>query len=121
MNNEYSKMVTALCKSGQTIADEITANDAHILHMTIGISGEAGELLDEVKKHVIYRKPLDIENTIEELGDLEFYMEGLRQAIGVSREFVLKHNIDKLSKRYADLKYSDDDAINRVDKSVNNK
>ena len=51
--------------------------------MVVGVSGEAGELLDAVKKAVIYRKPLDLENVIEELGDLEFYMEGLRQGLEI--------------------------------------
>lgn len=38
--------------------------------MATGVSGEAGELLDAVKKSVVYKKPLDRENVVEELGDL---------------------------------------------------
>lgn len=58
------------------IVDDI---DASILHMGIGIKSEAGELLDAVKRCAIYRKPLDRENIIEEIGDLLFYIEGMRQ------------------------------------------
>ena len=86
--------------------------------MTIGISGEAGELLDAVKKAVIYRKPLDIKNVIEELGDLEFYMEGLRQGLNITRDEVLEANIAKLSVRYNGLKYSDVSAQERADKNA---
>ncbi len=112
----HGEMVAALAKSGHTIAVELTAEDAHLMHMAIGISGEAGELLDAIKKRVIYRKNLDRENVIEELGDLEFYLEGLRQGIGVTREECIEANIAKLSKRYEGLRYSDTAAQERADK-----
>jgi NTP pyrophosphatase (non-canonical NTP hydrolase) len=102
----HPQLVRALAKDGRLIAAEMTPSQAHLLHMTIGISGEAGELLDVVKKHVIYQKDLDCENVIEELGDLEFYMEGLRQWMGVTREACVKKNIEKLTRRYGE-KYSD--------------
>lgn len=114
---DYSKMVRTLAKSGATIAQELTGDDAHILHMAVGVSGEAGELLDAVKKAAIYRKPLDRENVIEELGDLEFYMEGLRQGLNISREDTLDANIAKLGKRYEGLVYSDKAAQDRADKA----
>lgn len=117
-NPEYSDMVRALAKPGLTIKDELTSEDAHLVHMVIGIAGEAGELMDAIKKQTIYRKPLDRENVIEELGDLEFYMEGLRQGIGATREECLAHNVAKLSKRYASLQYSDTSAQARADKNV---
>jgi NTP pyrophosphatase (non-canonical NTP hydrolase) len=115
-NIQHKTLVNALAKPGQAIADEMTADNAHAIHMAIGISGEAGELLDAIKKAVIYNKPLDRENVIEELGDLEFYMEGLRQGLGITREETLEANINKLSKRYHKLTYSDDQAQKRADK-----
>lgn len=113
---EYSEMVRALAKPGDAIARELSGEDAHLLHMAIGVSGEAGELLDAVKKATIYRKPLDVDNVVEELGDLEFYMEGIRQSLGLSREEVLAANKEKLSTRYAGIKYSDQAAQDRADK-----
>lgn len=113
----HSEMVTALCKSGELIRSELTAQDAHNLHMIIGISGEAGEIGDCVKKAVIYRKPIDMDNLIEELGDLEFYMEGLRQSFGITRSQTLSHNITKLSKRYQGLKFTNEAAQLRADKN----
>jgi NTP pyrophosphatase (non-canonical NTP hydrolase) len=83
--------------------------------MAMGVSGEAGELLDAIKKSAIYRKPLDIANVIEELGDLEFYMEGIRQSLGITRRECLDANIAKLICRYGDH-YSDEAANARADK-----
>lgn len=87
--------------------------------MAVGVSGEAGELLDAIKKVAVYRKPVDRANVVEELGDLEFYMEGLRQGLGITREETLLANINKLSKRYEGLKYSDSAAQTRADKQEN--
>jgi len=117
MNIKHDEMVKELAKSGEIIASEINGEDAHILHMAVGICGEAGELIDAIKKHVIYRKDLDMENVIEELGDLEFYMEGLRQGLGITRERCIEANINKLGKRYEGFKYSDKQAHDRADKS----
>lgn len=86
------------------------------LHAAVGVSGEAGELLDAVKKTWAYGKPLDRDNVIEELGDLEFYMEALRQALGITRDETLIQNQKKLGVRYASGVYSDQHAIERKDK-----
>lgn len=113
----YHEFVNALAKPGAQIASEMDGHSAHLLHMAVGIAGEAGELLDAIKKTTIYNKPLDLDNVIEELGDLEFYMEGLRQRIGITREECTSANIEKLSKRYHMGKYSDAQAQARKDKS----
>lgn len=110
-------MVRALTKRGDAILREMTGDDANLMHMAIGISGEAGEFLDAVKKAVIYRKPLDRPNCVEELGDLEFFLEGARAALGVTREECLQANIEKLGKRYADWKYTNAAAQARADKT----
>lgn len=113
----HSDMVVQLAKPGQDIVDQMTAGDAHTLHMAVGISGESGELLDAVKKAVMYRKQIDMENIIEELGDIEFYMEGLRQGLGITREETIEANIEKLGKRYKGHNYSDQQAQDRADKA----
>lgn len=113
----FSDMVSTLVKPGDAILESLSPQDCHILHMTVGISGEAGELLDAIKKQVIYRKPLDRENVIEEIGDILFYLEGLCQSLSITLEECKIENIKKLSKRYKDLTYSNDSAISRADKS----
>jgi len=112
----YIEFVRALAKPGQDIVSEITPLDAHRLHMAIGISGEAGELLDAVKKAVIYRKNLDVANVKEECGDLLFYITGILDSIGMDLDQVIAENMEKLSKRYGSLSYSNNQAIQRMDK-----
>jgi len=114
----YEEFVSALVKPGKDIAKSITPEEANLWHLATGAAGEGGELLDAVKKHVIYKKELDRENIIEELGDIEFYCQGIRTAIGVTREEVIEYNMIKLKKRY-DEKYSDAAAIARADKTGN--
>lgn len=112
---KHSDLVRALAKPGADICKDLTPGVAHCLHMAVGVSGESGELLDAVKKAAIYNKPLDRVNIVEELGDIEFYMEGLRQELGITREETVEGNITKLKKRYGE-KYSDRAAQERKDK-----
>ena len=113
---EHSELVNNLCKDGQTIADEMNAETAHLTHMAMCIPEEAGEIAGLIKKHVMYNKPLKLEAIIEEMGDLEFYLEGLRQGLNITREEVLENNINKLQKRYSEGSYSDTQANERADK-----
>lgn len=112
---DYDEMVKALAKPGDQIIEQLDGPKMHMLHMAVGVSGEAGELLDAVKKATIYNKDLDRKNVVEELGDLEFYMEGLRSGLGITRHETLQVNVEKLGKRYGKA-YSDRAAQARADK-----
>lgn len=108
----YDQFVRQLFKAG---TEQIMA-----LHSAIGVAGEAGELADAIKKEYIYGKPRDLANIIEELGDLEWYLQSVRNHYGLSRKDILQANADKLAQRYVGLKYSDAAAIARADKKENN-
>lgn len=110
------ELVSALKKPGEDIQEEINHDQLDALHMAIGICGEAGELADAIKKWGIYQKQLDVRNVIEELGDIEFFLEGIRQCLGIDREITLEANCLKLSERYASGKYSNAEAQHRLDK-----
>lgn len=112
----HAEMVTLLRKPAEHIHADLTAKKIDVWHAATGIVGEAGELIDAIKKHVIYNKELDIKNVIEELGDIEFYMEQLRQALNITREETIQANLDKLNVRYAEGKFTDKQAQNRADK-----
>lgn len=71
----FKKMVTDLAKPGQAIVDSLTAAKAHCLHMAIGLVGEVAGELPVTNSH---------ENLVEELGDVEFYFEGLLQAYEIT-------------------------------------
>lgn len=83
-----------------------------ILHSAMGLSTEAGELLDAVKKHVYYGKELDKVNLFEEVGDLFWYLAILADELGFSFEDAMKKNNEKLAARYGQ-KFSSDKAIDR--------
>jgi len=112
----HQELVANLAKQGIDIVAELKPEQAFVLHMAVGISGESGELLDAIKKWAIYQKPLDVDNVIEELGDLEFYLEGIRQKLGLDRNKILERNIEKLRRRYGN-KYSNEAAQARADKT----
>ena len=108
---DYSLFNRRLMKGMATPNDELH-------HAATGIAGEAGEILDITKKVWVYNKPLDIDHLIEELGDLRFYIQATMMLYGISEQEVLQQNANKLSIRYKSLRYSDDAAIGRADKSA---
>jgi NTP pyrophosphatase (non-canonical NTP hydrolase) len=112
----YSLFVDSLCKPGIDILVQMQPAEAHLVHMAMGVAGEAGELLDAIKKATIYRKPLDRENVLEECGDLLFYIQGVLNYYSVPMEEVIELNRSKLQKRYSEGKYTDTQANNRADK-----
>lgn len=114
----YSEFVDSLVKPGEQMCEEITPFKAHLNHMAMLLAGECGELVDAIKKHTIYGKDLDYVNVIEELGDIEFALEAIRKAFTIHREEVLAHNVDKLTKRYNEGRYSDQAAKDRADKQL---
>lgn len=78
-----------------------------LIHAASGITGEAGEVGDLIKKHVFTGKKLYTDEIIKELGDLEFYLEALRQQLHISRDEVLQSNWKKLSQRHGDNNIED--------------
>lgn len=93
----------------------LNPSQCELLHAAIGIAGEAGELLDAVRKHVFEGEPLDEDNLKEEAGDIIFYLEALIQTMRFSVHEIITGNMAKLSKRY-DGGYSDKQAQERKDK-----
>lgn len=114
--DRHTQLVRDLKKPGRDILVTLDSVDCELIHYAMGIAGEAGELLDSIKKSVIYRKDIDLDNIVEELGDLEFFIEALRQALDISRAETLTHNIAKLSIRYPSGTYSNKHATERRDK-----
>ena len=99
------------------LAKDMHSPILNLLHGAVGVAGEAGELLDAIKKNWVYNKPLDRENILEELGDLRFYMQLIANHMGFTEQMILDGNREKLKQRYASLHYSDMAAQLRADKS----
>jgi hypothetical protein len=95
---------------------EMTEHQAALLHAAIGMFGEAGEILENVLRH-INGETLDLDNSVEESGDLGFYHEDYRRTLGFTQEQARQANMNKLGKRYPGFIYSDASAAARSDKA----
>ncbi len=66
----------------------------------LGLSGEAGEFADTVKKHLFHGHPLDREELLKEVGDILWYAALACDALDASLGAVMAANIEKLRRRY---------------------
>jgi NTP pyrophosphatase (non-canonical NTP hydrolase) len=74
-----------------------------LLTGAVGISAEAGEFMEIVKKMIFQGKPANednIEHLKIELGDILWYVAQACLALNISLEELTDMNIKKLSKRY---------------------
>ncbi len=86
--------------------------NARLLHAILGIASELGESSDPLKKQLIYGKPLDPVNVMEELGDKLWYIALGLDSIGYTVEEAMVRNIAKLRVRFPD-KFTTDAALVR--------
>lgn len=80
-----------------------TAGDDHskyLLNGVMGLCGEAGEVIDLVKKHLHQGHELDRDKVAEELGDVLWYCALISESIRFPLGTVMEMNISKLIKRY---------------------
>jgi len=117
LDKVHGELVARLAKPGEEIMKTMTPQKCHLLHMAMGIAGEVGEVVDLVKKMVFYDKVIDTDKFREEMGDVEFYMRGLRDSLGITKDSILNNNITKLDARYSSGSYSNEQAINRADEN----
>ena len=94
-------------KTKQTLVEK-----ARVLHHLDGLVTEIGELRDAYKKHIFYGTPLDRVNVVEEVGDIEYYLELFCDAENINREDARNRVINKLRQRYPE-KFTQKDAIDR--------
>lgn len=83
----------------RTAADK-TGGLPQWLNGALGLTGEAGEIADMVKKHLFQGHPIDFEHMAKELGDVAWYIALTAHAIGNDLETILQMNVDKRRKRY---------------------
>ena len=66
----------------------------------LGLTGEAGEAADLIKKHVGHGHPLDQEKLEQELGDVLWYVASIASHLGIPLSRVAETNVQKLMRRY---------------------
>jgi len=83
----------------------------------MGLAGEAGEVVDLIKKHQNHGVALDREKLIREAGDVLWYLQYLCEVLQVSLDDIELQNIYKLRLRYPDG-FNTADSISRKDEAV---
>lgn len=92
-----------------TVEDRVMSR---LIHGVLGKMSELGELADAIKKRLIYGKPLDEINLVEEIGDDSWYTALILDALAVGWEAAWQKNIAKLRTRFPD-KFTEERALNR--------
>lgn len=103
--NEYQNLALT------TMNKELDKKDI-LTNSVMGLCGEAGEVIDLVKKHLHHGHQLNKEKLILELGDVAWYLAEACYALDISLEEVLNKNIEKLKSRYPNG-FTSNDSINR--------
>lgn len=88
-----------------------------LLHVICLLADEVGELGSAIKKAEVYGQPWNMDNVVEELGDILYGVAYAAHVFGVSLETVGRLNNEKLAIRFPDG-YSDFHAAARLDKEV---
>lgn len=71
-----------------------------LINGALGLTGEAGEAADLIKKYIFHGHTLDRYALVKELGDVCWYVALICAAMGWDFDEILKLNIEKLKKRY---------------------
>ena len=82
---------------------EHDADVPRLLTAALGISAEAGEFTEVVKKIILQGKPYNEDNVFHlkrELGDICWYLAQAFMALDTDFNEILDMNVDKLSARY---------------------
>lgn len=66
----------------------------------MGLAGEAGEVIDLLKKHIYHHHKLSYDQLKSELGDVLWYVAAICSMTGIDLEDVASFNILKLQQRY---------------------
>ena len=78
---------------------------------------QSGNLLDITKKHVIYDQKPQVKLIKEEVAKFYGTLGRMEIHFGFNRDDIMQSNMQKLSKRYESLKYTNEDAKARKDKN----
>lgn len=92
----YPTIVSATAQTDSPKKEQIS-------NACMGLCGEAGEVIDLLKKHLYHMHDLDEDELKKELGDVLFYWTWLAVLIfGFDRAEIMLRNAEKLQARYPD-------------------
>ena len=77
-------------------------HEQQLANAALGLTGEAGEVAEVIKKHLFHGTPLNQDALAKELGDCLWYIGAFATVLGLSMDDFAERNIEKLRKRYPD-------------------
>ncbi|TGA95656.1 nucleotide pyrophosphohydrolase [Sporolactobacillus shoreae] len=89
-------------------------HDEELINYGLGLSAEAGEVADLIKKFRFHGHKIYEDDIKKELGDVLWYASQVARVAGIDLGDVAESNIAKLKKRYPHG-FSSEDSIKRVD------
>lgn len=95
------------------LAMRTARNKDPLMNGLLGLAGEAGEVVDYMKKVLFHDKEFNRTALVKEAGDLCWYLNLILVTMDITWEEVLEANIKKLEARYPDLRFNADHANNR--------
>ena len=108
VTSEQSKDFEALVYRLQELEGQEFPSE-RLLTAAVGMSAEAGEFTEIVKKIIFQGKPVNDENMFHmkrELGDIMWYVAQACMGLNVSIDEVIEMNVDKLKARYPGGEFS---------------
>ena len=97
---------------------EVDADVPRLLTAALGLTAEAGEFTEVVKKINLQGKPYNEENVFHlkrELGDICWYLAQACMALDTTFDEVIEMNVDKLKARYPGGEFDVHHSENRVE------
>lgn len=82
--------------------EPLSATQARVALYALGLAGESGEVVDEIKKMLFHGKPFDRDRLLSEIGDVIWYVDRLLWVIGATFPDAMEANDAKLAARYPD-------------------
>ena len=113
-SSNYADLISRLSQ----LEVESDADVPRLLTAALGMTAEAGEFTEVVKKIFLQGKPYNEENVFHlkrELGDICWYLAQACMALDTNFEEVLQMNFDKLSARYPEGTFDVYRSENRVE------
>ena len=121
VTSDPSRDFAMLLKRMTELEVEQDCDIPHLLTAALGLTAEAGEFTEVVKKIILQGKPYNEENIFHmkrELGDICWYIAQACMALDTTFDEVIEMNVDKLKARYPGGEFDVHHSENRVDGDV---
>ena len=121
VTSDPSKDFAQLLRRMTELDIEDDCDVAHLLTAALGLTAEAGEFTEVVKKIILQGKPYNEDNVFHmkrELGDICWYIAQACMALDTTFDEIIEMNVDKLKARYPGGEFNVHKSENRKEGDV---